>query len=181
VARYCPRCGQERYVASAGSRHKRSTFAGFFFGSIVIFAVFGHVFRLFSTGILIAPIAEMTSVATSDGHANEPWWDPSQPDHLKANYFGQAYVVGPNDWTPIDVRIPPGSRRYRYAVQLEGIPRFAARPDGEAAREYIYPSPGNRQPYQISGECQSLWVKSLDDTFHDVRVKYVRRSNSDVR
>jgi hypothetical protein len=107
-------------------------------------------------------------------HAHDPWWDSAQPDGMKAVFFGKEYLVGPGGWTSIDVTTPASSGRFKYVVELEGLDRFRARPNGEVEREFVYPNRENLQPYQMSGWCRTLLVQPLDDAVHRVRVKYVR-------
>jgi hypothetical protein len=124
------------------------------------------------TSSAVGPIVPNDAAATA--HATEPWYDSSEPGNLKPVFEGQAYTVGPDRWTVIDVRPPATPGRYKYDVRFEGINHFRARPDGDARREFIYPSGQNLQPYQISGEAQTFWVQALDGGVHQVRVKYVR-------
>jgi hypothetical protein len=107
-------------------------------------------------------------------HANDGWWDPTEPDGMKAVFFGKEYLVGPGGWTSIDVTSPASSARFKYVVMFEGLDHFRARPNGEAEREYVYPNQQGLQPYQMSGLCRTLLVQPLDEAVHRVRVKYVR-------
>jgi hypothetical protein len=107
-------------------------------------------------------------------HANDPWWDPTQPGGLKPFYFGKEYTVSPGQWTSIDVTSPVTNGLYKYIVVFQGIDRFRVRPNGDAEREFVYPNAENLQPYQLSGWCQTYLVQPLDNSMHRIRVKYVR-------
>ena len=59
-------------------------------------------------------------------HAHDPWWDQAQPDGMKPVFFGKEYLVGPGEWTSIDVTTPASSGRFKYVVVFEGLDRFRA-------------------------------------------------------
>jgi len=163
-------------------------FVGFFVGIGVLILVAG--------GVLLYPLREVSvhqdvaSVQTpaqadeaaanakaqseAIAHAHDPWWDPNEQDGLKPVFFGKEYLVGPAEWTSIDVTSPASSGRFKYVVEFEGLDRFRARPDGYAEREFVYPNRQGLQPYQMSGWCRTLLVQPLDEALHRVRVKYVR-------
>jgi hypothetical protein len=163
-----------------------ATFVGFFVGIVFLVSIAGAVLMFFvrSTHQAIANsqtmahadqvTANMNAQREEIVHANDAWWDSAQPDGMKAVYFGKEYLIGPGEWTSIDVRTPAPSGRFRYEVVIEGVDRFRARPNGEAEREFVYPNREGLQPYQMSGICQTLLVQPLDSAVHRVRVKYVR-------
>jgi hypothetical protein len=187
VARFCARCGLEQVASEARAAWNFAAFVGFFLGIALLFLTVAGVI-VWAVGSVHTSVQSSQTLAQSYAaaaatdlrrqqllHANDPWWDPTQLDELKASYYGEEYRVGPGEWTVVDVRTPLGSERFRYVVELEGIDRFIARPDGKAGREYVYPNRENLQPYQMSGVCQTLWVKSGDGGVHQVRLKYVRK------
>jgi hypothetical protein len=186
MARFCAQCGLELAAGEARAAWNFAKILGIVVAVALLLVTVGGAI-LFHVGsvhfsIQQSQAAEQSGVAAlataaqreAMRHANDPWWDPAQPDALKPFFFGKEYVVSPNVWTVIDVRTPLGSERYRYTVVFDGIDRFTARPDGMAGREFVYPDRWNRQPFQMSGPCQTLWVRSADGGVHQVTVKYVR-------
>ena len=165
-----------------------ATFLGFFVGiGLLVLLVGGvlfyfvHAISLHQDGANSQTMAQADEAAANADaqreaikHAHDPWWDSAQPDGMKPVFFGKEYLVGPGEWTSIDVTTPASSGRFKYVVVFEGLDRFRARPNGEAEREYVYPNRENLQPYQMSGWCQTLLVQPLDEAVHRVRVKYVR-------
>jgi hypothetical protein len=169
-----------------------ATFVGFFIGIALLILIVGGVLLFLGHTVSVQQTAAslQTNLQTmaqaqqaavnADGqreaieHAHDAWWDSAQPDGMKAVFFGKEYLVGPGGWTSIDVTTPASSGRFKYVVELEGLDRFRARPNGEVEREFVYPNRENLQPYQMSGWCRTLLVQPLDDAVHRVRVKYVR-------
>jgi len=186
AARFCAQCGLELVAGEVRAAWNFTKFWGFFIGIVLTLLIAGGAILYFvvsiHTSVVRSQADEQSGVAAAATevqreiirHANDPWWDPAQPDALKPFYFGREYLVSPSAWTVIDVRPPLGSERFKYVVVFEGIDRFTARPDGMAGREFAYPDRWNRQPYQMSGTCQTLWVRSADGGAHQVKVKYVR-------
>lgn len=164
---------------------------GFFGGIVLVIAVLAGLFFQGAVAVSQQPAVVSPPVAPgfdamaaaeaqrdARNHAQDAWWDPAAPDHMKAEFYGQEYLAEPGAWTSIDVRSPATSRDFRYVVMFEGLDRFRARPDGEAEREFVYPNGRNLQPYQMSGPCRTLLVQPLDGAEHRVRVKYERVGNS---
>jgi hypothetical protein len=186
MAKFCAQCGLELVAKEARAVWGLATFVGFFAGIVLLISLVGAVLMFF-VGSVHQEAASSQTMAQADvaaanadaqreaiAHAHDPWWDPKEQDGMKPVFFGKEYLVGPGEWTSIDVTTPASSGRFRYVVMLEGLDRFRARPNGEAEREYVYPNREGLQPYQMSGWCQTLLVQPLDGAVHRVRVKYVR-------
>jgi hypothetical protein len=187
MARFCARCGMELVAQKAEATWSLAKFVGWFIGiAIVILAVCAMGFFTIShTGVVMSqsqaveqsenvePEAEAQRDAIA--HRGDGWWDAAEPDHLKPMFYGKQYLVEPSGWTSIDISMPiTGSTQFRYLVELEGITRFRARPNGEVELEYTYPNGPNFRPYQMDGSYRTLLVQSLDGMSHRVWVKYVR-------
>jgi len=189
MARFCARCGLELAARDARVVWGWATFVGFFVGIVFLILLVGSgiLFLIRTVPVQQKNLASSQTMAQTDEaaanteaqreavrHANDAWWDPAQPDGMKAEFFGKDYLIGPGEWTSIDVRTPATSGRYRYVVEIEGVDRFRARPDGYAEREFVYSSGEGFQPYQMSAWCRTLLVQPMDGAVHRVRVKYVR-------
>jgi hypothetical protein len=186
VAKFCAQCGLEVVGKQARAVWSFAKFLGFFFGIALLVLIVGGglLFSVNSvrqdaensqtTAEVDAAAANAKAQREAIAHAHDPWWDPAEQDGLKPVFFGKEYLVGPGEWTSIDVTSSASSGRFKYVVVFEGLDRFRARPDGEAEREYVYPNRQNLQPYQMSGWCRTLLVQPLDEALHRARVKYVR-------
>jgi len=187
MARFCARCGLELVAQKAASAWTLARFVGWFIGIAIVILVICAM-ALFTIGHTGVMMSQSQAVQQSDSaepeaeaqreaiaHRDDAWWDATEPDHLKPMYYGKEYLVEPSGWTPIDISMPiTGSSRFRYLVELEGITRFRARPNGEVELEYTYPNGQSFRPYQLDGSYRTLLVQSLDGTAHRVWVKYVR-------
>lgn len=186
MARFCAQCGLELVAEEVRAAWSFAKWLAAFVGIVLLFSMAAgailFAFGAIHTSVKTSQTAEQAGQATANTeaqrqallHAHDPWWDAAQPDGMKPFYYGKEYLVGPGEWTSIDVSPPASSGRYRYVVEFEGINRFRARPNGYAEREFVFPNRDNLQPYQMSGWCQALLVQPLDGAVHRVRVKYVR-------
>jgi len=186
MARFCARCGMELVAEKARAAWTLTKFVGWFIGIAMIVAICAMAFfTIGHTGVMMSQSQAVqqsdSSLAQTEAqqqviaHRGDAWWDPAEPDHLKPVFYGREYLVEPSGWTSIDISMPiTGSSRFRYLVELEGITRFRARPNGETELEYTYPNGQNFRPYQLDGSYRTLLVQSLDGTAHRVWVKYVR-------
>jgi hypothetical protein len=188
MAKFCAQCGLELVAKEARRVWGLATFVGFFLGIFFLIGLVGSVILFLTRTVSMqqgaansqtmaqADVAAVNADAQREAiaHGHDPWWDPKEQDGMKPIFFGKEYLVGPGEWTSIDVTTPASSGRFKYVVVFEGLDRFRARPNGEADREYVYPNRQDLQPYQMSGWCQTLLVQPLDDAMHRVRVKYVR-------
>jgi hypothetical protein len=184
AARFCGQCGVGVVAQKAAYAWGFAKVVAAVFAIIAIIVVMGAGFYEF-----VGPIAQVTSSAAPSAansqaatdaqryameHRNDPWWDAGQPDGFRVSYYGAEYVLGPGEWVPIDVQSPAWSARYRYVVEMDGISRFRARPDGYREMEFVYPNAQGMQPYQLYRTCRMLLVQPLDNRVYHVRVKYVR-------
>ncbi len=179
-------CGLELVAKEARAVWGFATFLGFFAGIVFLISLVGAVLMFLARSVNQEAASSQTmaqaDVAATNAnvqreairHANDAWWDSTEPDGMKPVFFGKEYLIGPGGWTSIDVTSPRSSARFKYVVMFEGLDHFRARPDGEAEREYVYPNQQGLQPYQMSGFCRTLLVQPLDEAVHRVRVKYVR-------
>jgi hypothetical protein len=186
MAKFCAQCGLELVAKEARAVWGFAMFLGIFLGIVFLISMVGVVLMFLVHSVHQDAASSQTTeqaevaVANTDAqreamrHANDAWWDSAQPDGMKPVFFGKEYLVGPGEWTSIDVTSPASSGRFKYVVMFEGLDRFRARPNGEAEREYVYPNVQGLQPYQMSGWCRTLLVQPLDQAVHRVRVKYVR-------
>ena len=184
AARFCGQCGVEVVVQKAAYAWGFAKVPGAVVAILAVFLLIGAGLVEVKESALQtmsnpAPPGWNSQAATdaqrySMQHRNDPWWDAGQPDGFRVSYYGAAYVLGPGEWVPINVQSPAWSERYRYVVELDGITRFRARPDGYREMEFVYPNPQGLQPYQMYRSCRMLLVQPLDNGVYHVRVKYVR-------